>query len=417
MKSLSFIAATFYGNRGAEGMLSTVLGKLKEDASEDIEFNVYSYYPDADRNLVSDESINIFSATPAYLVLVLVPCALLYRLFNLLLLKSALKILPSSILSLAESDALVCLAGVSFVEGRTKFILFNIATILPALIVGVPVVKLSQAMGPFNTQPNRLAAKIFLGACDQIFTRGDKTHSYLVDLLGDSKNYQRADDVAFHFKPRWSFSSPALDLSTKLKALDKAKQLGQVVVGVCPSIVISRNAAKAGWDYHSHMQELVSGLVENGYIVALYPNATRGKDMDKSHNNDLPLLRDIIDGFSDDLKQNVICFTDSYNAAQVHNIINACNVNAVSRFHAMVASLSSCVPVMVIGWSHKYLEVMERFEQQDMVLDYQIGNVEPIIKCINTLVEQSTQRIDQISERLPEVKNLSNKQFSYLCHI
>jgi colanic acid/amylovoran biosynthesis protein len=43
---------------------------------------------------------------------------------------------------------LIDLAGVSFIDGREKFLPFNILTILPAMLLGVPVVKFAQAMGP-----------------------------------------------------------------------------------------------------------------------------------------------------------------------------------------------------------------------------------------------------------------------------
>lgn len=136
--------------------------------------------------------------------------------------------------------------------------------------------------------------------------------------------------------------------------------------------------------------------------------------MDKSHNNDLPLLQTIAQSLDTQIKTHVACFSGSYNAAQIHKIISSCDVQAVSRFHAMVASLALAVPVMVIGWSHKYLEVMERFGQQDMVIDYKKGSIEPIIDCIKRLILERTERSAQISEALPMVRKLSSRQIDYL---
>jgi len=83
----------------------------------------------------------------------------------------------------------------------------------------------------------------------------------------------------------------------------------------------------------------------------------------------------------------------------------------------MVASLASKVPVMVIGWSHKYLEVMERFEQQDMVLDYKQGSIEPIIACIDRLISEQAERSNIISGKLPTVQKTSNHQIDYLAQL
>lgn len=416
MNEVSIVAATFYGNRGAEGMLSTTIGKLREGYAGDLAFNVFTYYPQRDRALVTDGQVSMYSSTPAYLVLVLLPCALLFRLLGFFRLKTLQGLLPGSIQALSRSNALVCLAGVSFVEGRTKFLPFNIATIFPAMLLGVPVVKFAQAMGPFRSLTNRLAAKLFLGRCRQIFTRGEKTHAYLRNLFEDRPVFQRADDVAFLFTRDYCISAPASGLDAQLKKL-AVSAAGRTIVGVCPSVVIENRATADGWDYCLHMQELISGLVKRGYVVALYPNATRGEDMDKAHNNDLPLLHAITKGLDQQINESVVEFSGSLNAEQIHRIISSCDVQAVSRFHAMVASLASAVPVMVIGWSHKYLEVMERFHQEDMVLDYKTGSIEPVLDCVDQLVAERSDRAAQIASALPEVQQLSSRQFDYLVEL
>jgi polysaccharide pyruvyl transferase WcaK-like protein len=83
----------------------------------------------------------------------------------------------------------------------------------------------------------------------------------------------------------------------------------------------------------------------------------------------------------------------------------------------MVASLASAVPVMVIGWSHKYLEVMERFGQQDMVLDYKKGGIEPIIDLVVRLISERPERCARIAEASPAVRQLSNRQIDYLVRL
>lgn len=414
MNEVSIIAGTFYGNRGAEAMLSTTIGKLRESYDQNLGFNIFTYYPKRDRQLVSDQQILIHSSTPIYLVAVLIPCALLFKIFGFFHLRVLQNLLPESIQALARSEALICLAGVSFVEGRTKFVLFNIATILPAMILGIPVIKFAQAMGSFKSLINRFAANYFLGRCQQVFTRGEKTNSYLHELFGDRQIYQRANDIALLFKPEFCLSQEVIEIEKQLGELDIYHKKGKIIIGICPSVVVAIGAKKGGWDYPSRMRELISLLVEQGYVVALYPNATRGEDMDKTHNNDLPLLGEIVGGLSSGIQKHVISFSGSLNAAQILKIIRACDVHAVSRFHAMIASLTLAIPVMVIGWSHKYLEVMEQFGQQDMVLDYKEGSIEPVIECVENLILERVDRSIQISQALPDNEKLSNVQIEYL---
>lgn len=417
MKTVSIIAATFYGNRGAEAMLSTTIGKLKESFGEDINFNVFTYYPERDRGLVSDKSVTCYSSTPLYLVAVLFPCAVLFRLFSLLRLSAVQRVFPESVKSLAKSKLLICLAGVSFVQGRTKFIPFNIATIWPAMVLGVPVVKFAQALGPFSERWNRWSAKLFLPRCRQIFTRGEVTQRNLEALMPEGKNYQRADDLAFLFSPEYCLSRAEENVEEPLGRLQAFRRDGRIIVGFCPSVVLAKRATKSGWNYEQRMSDLVTRIVSEGHVVALYPNATKAFDMDDTHNNDLPLLDDIMGCLDGETKSNVVLFSGNYNAAQIHSVIRNCDVNAVSRFHAMVASLSVGIPPMVIGWSHKYLEVMARFDQEDMVFDYNQGDLEAVADCLATLVSEREQRAAKIQSLLGQVRDLASRQVDYAIHL
>jgi polysaccharide pyruvyl transferase WcaK-like protein len=418
MKEVALIAATFYGNRGAEAMLSTSIGLLRERVGKTTIFNVFSYYPKQDRELVADDHIVIHSSTPAYLVLNLLPSAILYRLFGMLRLRSIQKFLPEATQALARSQVLICLAGVSFIDGRLKFLPFNIATVLPALLLGVPVVKFAQALGPFRDKLSRLVARIILPRCKHIFARGAKTHQYLEELFPVAGFYDRADDVAFSFREEFSLSiGDPNRMEKSLPELHRARGEGRTIIGVCPSVVVAKRAEAAGWDYTKFMVKLISGLVGDGYSIALFPNATRAEDMDKPHNNDLPLLRRIAAGIDTAQLMHVTTFSGSLNAAQIHQIIKECDVAAVSRFHAMVGALVCHTPIVVIGWSHKYMEVMERFGQQDMVLDYRDGQVGPVLKRIEQLIFQCEERVARIASALPEVQASSRQQTDYVSTI
>jgi len=411
VRTVSIIAATFHGNRGAEAMLSTTIGMLSEQCAEDLGFEVFSYYPQDDRRLVSDSRVRIFSSTPSYLLLVLLPGALLHRLFSLLRWKGAQKWLPASVRALAGSRALLCLAGVSFIDGRTKFLPFNIATLWPAMILGIPVVKLSQAMGPFRTWPNRPLTRLFLGHCRFVFTRGNVTHGHLQRLLGASGNYGRSDDVAFLFEERFCISRAASGLESLLERLQIQRAQSRLIIGLCPSAVIAKRAAADGRDYPGWLARLIAELVGMGYGVALYPNATRTRSETRLHNNDLSVIRQIQTRLEPMTAACVVVFDASWNAAQIHNILRACDVHAVSRFHAMVGSLMAGVPVLVMGWSHKYLEVMECFKQEEIVFDAREMELSSTLNQIRRLIQERHVRGDQIVAALPDVQALARIQF------
>ena len=99
--SFSIIAATCYGNRGAEAMLETVIGRLREREPA-LRFEVFSYYPADDRRLVDDPQVRIHSSTPFALVAWLLPWSLLFGLLRLVFGRRVLRLGPAAVRARAE---------------------------------------------------------------------------------------------------------------------------------------------------------------------------------------------------------------------------------------------------------------------------------------------------------------------------
>jgi len=412
VKEVSLVGATLYGNRGAEAMLSAAIGELRERHSG-LWFNVFSYYPVKDRDLLASEGVAVYSATPLFLVTVLGPLALLYRVLGVLRMGAMHRWFPRSVIALARSRVLVCLAGVSFIDGRTKFLPFNIATILPAMLLGVPVVKFAQAVGPFDHWLNRLAARLVLARCRQVFARGDETFRNLQAVFANGRFYQRANDAAFLFRPEHALSRAEASIKGPLARIEQLAD-ARKVVGLCPSVVVAKRRAAKGHDYAGEIAALAERLISGGHAVVLFPNATRGDDMGKRHNNDLPLLHEIAERLSGKDDPFLVLVDQSVNAAQVHDILRACDAIVTSRFHAMVGALACTQPVMVLGWSHKYLEVMRLFGQEDMVMDHSRLDVDTMAEKVADLLADVHRRRQQISDALPAVQDGARVQFDYL---
>jgi polysaccharide pyruvyl transferase WcaK-like protein len=86
----------------------------------------------------------------------------------------------------------------------------------------------------------------------------------------------------------------------------------------------------------------------------------------------------------------------------------------VSRFHAMVGALCMHTPVLVLGWSHKYAEVMQQFELEEWVLDYRSHDVAGLVARVRELVAASAALRARIAEHLPQVRDASYRQFAYV---
>lgn len=402
----SVIAATIYGNRGAEAMLETVVGRLREQCP-DARFHVFTYYPADDRRLLAVDYASLHSSTPAALVLWLLPWSLLFGLLRLVLGRRILRFAPRAIRALGESTALVDLAGVAFIDGREKFLPFNVLTLLPAWLLGTPVVKMSQAVGPFRKPFNRLAAAFMLPKCSKVWARGERTYQHLAESGIRGVDFARADDIAFNHKPGYALSNearPALDRCFASLTQARTGEGVRGVIGICPSSVVAVQSRKSGGSYEQVLAGLVADLARQEFLVVLFPNATREVSGEAERNNDLPVIRRIMAELPGHDGPTPIAFDLDVNATDIKRIIAGMDVVLVSRFHAMVGALSLAVPVAVLGWSHKYAEVMARFGQEGCVMDYKELSGPELQRQVEAVFERRAEVRAGILECLPEVK-------------
>ncbi|MCU7929654.1 MAG: polysaccharide pyruvyl transferase family protein [Candidatus Thiodiazotropha sp. (ex Codakia rugifera)] len=413
MKTISIIAATISGNRGAEAMLTTTIGRIR-DHYPDARFNIYSYYPDIDSKLVSDPMINIYSATPLYLLVVLFPFSILLSLMKWTTLKLSWKWLPESVISMHDSDVLIDLAGVSFIDGREKFLPYNVLTLAPAFILDTPVIKFSQALGPFENSLNRFFAKHTLARCLQVFARGASTHQHLKSLSLKTLYPEPVADVAFQHRTSYRLT---MENPRKLSKLtERLEQEDRKLIGICPSSVLAVKLQPSGNDYIEEMTSLCRRLLTEGYAVLLYPNATREDRMAQFRNNDLPVISDIVKRLSDDgIQPTALYFVDfDINTNSIKQLMSFCTLVMVSRFHAMIAALSTNQLVIVLGWSHKYQEVMQSFNLGDFVFDFKQFDSKKIVDTIHQLLSGEQTTIRKLRQQRDLAMDSSEIQFNYL---
>jgi polysaccharide pyruvyl transferase WcaK-like protein len=411
----ALMGGSVWGNRGAEAMLMTVIAKIREVDPEAV-FNVYTIYPQKDKLLIQDPKIRFLSGEPLSVALVHFPFALLAAPFRLLKIKIPL---PKPVKILRDSDYLLDLGGITFSDGRVMQLFYNVFTIWPAMLLGVPVIKLSQAMGPFNTTLNRKLATHFLPKCHKIFTRGSMTDSYTNQLMG-TNNTEQAADIAFLYEPEYSLSQENEGQIEELKSKIKAwKQAGEKVISVVPSSLVLKRSVKQGGDYPGKLLNLFLSTKDESVRYVFLPNGTR-EGSDKLMNNDIIAINVIQEKFKQELDQDsfekIEWVNYDINTRGVRQIIGLTDGLVASRFHAMVAGLSLCVPTMVIGWSHKYRETLADFGMQSYAIDFKNTDLK-ILATYRKFLYNLSEIKSQLDNNILRVKASSNRQFENLRQI
>ncbi len=400
---VAIIGAALSGNKGAAAMLESSMQNLQAEFGDDeVSFKLLSMYPKEDQRLNHYKNLEIVSSKPLELGVIINSLALLYKVLPPL--RPYLKKKSSAIRAIVDSDILLDQGGITFVDSREKFLLYNVASILPALMVGTPVFKCAQALGPFKGRLNRLVSRLFLPRVKMIIARGSITYGHLKGL--GLTNVKQGADYAF-----------SLGL-TKSEVLAAKKRYNfhfkSKVVGISPSVVMQKKVDASGGDYEALMVEFSQYLVREGYEVLIVPHSVRS-DTEKLHNNDLPLCLRIHQRLSSN--KSVHFIDQELSSQELRYWIGECDYFVASRFHAMVSSLSMSVPTIVIGWSHKYKEVLDMFGLSEWSFGHDSASTGYLTKRFEEMVTHETEIRESLAKHLPTVKELSADQTQEIAKI
>lgn len=401
--TFGIIGPTISGNKGAAAMYEAAVQTLTKKYPRS-KFYLFSYYPKADRKLPKFENVEVVNASPKRLVLFIVPLAFVYGVFQKLHIPTFPLRKIKVIKALSKCDIILDEGGISFVDGREKYLIFNVAILLPGMFMGKKIVKCAQALGTFKNTINNLLAKIFLPRVDLIVARGEKTQEHLDEL--NLNNVVLGTDYAFSLRITEE-DERSVEKYLKTEAFGNKGR----IVGLCPSTVIENYCDKVGKDYVKITADFIDYLTKNGYSVAIIPHSIR-KNTEKRKNNDLPVCRKIFDASND--KKRVLLVEDELNPRELRVLIGYCDLFVGSRFHSMISSLAMKVPTLVVGWSHKYKEVLGMFDADKYAFGHEKLTAEYLISEFNRL-EKDKDAIRKLYEKnLPNVVGLADKHVEFI---
>ena len=405
LRQVSIVGAALSANKGAAAMVETVVARLPEYVGP-VRFALLTTYPADDKDrLPADAEMVVVGLEPLRLALVEFPVALLaYAARKCRLPLGWVRTRANR--AILNSNVVVDVAGISFADGRgIPIVVYNTLMTSIGVLLGVPTVKAAQALGPFRGRVNRLLASRVLPGLAMVCARGAATRSHL-DTLGLT-NVVDVSDLAF-----------SLDEAASLPA-DVERQLSAIegdFVTVMPSSVVKGIYEKSGSDYVDAVEKLVRSLREvTGLNVVIVPHSYR-VGHGEGRMNDGPVCRAVAERFIDE--PGVVAIDADLTAGELRHIVSRGAVLVTSRFHAMISGLATATPTVVVGWSHKYKEVLSDFGLEDFGFDAQCLDDPSIVtgKVVDAL-ENREAIIGRIHAGLPTVKERSARNFSVIAEV
>jgi polysaccharide pyruvyl transferase WcaK-like protein len=397
---IAIIGAALSANKGAAAMVESVMARLPNEMG-DCHFDILTTYPDADASRVPvGVDAAVVGLQPLRLALVEFPIACLALVMRKLHLP-LFWVRSRGCRSMLDSSVVVDVAGISFADGRGfAIVVYNALMTGVPLLLGVPTVKAAQALGSFKSVPNKWLAPLVLRRVKTVCARGARTREHL-DSLGGVNSIDVAD-LAFSLDEAASFPE---EVSVALGTI------GKDFIVVMPSAVVRGIYESSGGNYVSAMAALVTDIRhKTGHSVVIAPHSYRA-GLPEGRMNDGPVCREVAEACSGDAQ--VLGLDFDLTAGELRHLVAHCSVLVTSRFHAMISGLATSTPTVVVGWSHKYKEVLDDFGLANLGLDSSALNKPSEIADVVVRVLSSKDEISQqISVALPEVKVRSLRNFS-----
>ena len=407
---IAITAASYSGNKGAAAMLQSSIRQLHDRYGERLNIHLMSVYPSEDRKQIPWDFIKIVPCKPEQLLFVAFPLAVLYKLFSWcppvkkLLLKN--KILKAY----SQTDAVLDEAGISFVDSR-GFVMNTYAFVCAAvpMLVGTPVMKYSQAMGTFHSFTNRFLAKWILPKMKLICARGEGTLENLRSI-GVEENVRLCADGAFTMADDERCNAMVEEVCGQDAFYRDAERL----VGLSISSVVEKKCKKLGIDYKGIMITFIERLNQAGYKVLIIANGARIGSQ-KPRNNDLMICDAVYEGVKD--KELVRWYHREMEAEEIRAYIGKCRFLVASRFHAMIGALEKKVPVLLVGWSHKYQEVLDFFKLGQYAIDFSNLTADSLEQEFQKFVKCEDEIRRKIEENYDAVMESSRKNILYASEV
>ncbi len=408
--NIAITAASFCGNKGAAAMLQSGIKQLHERYGTALSITLMSTYPERDRVIIAAMPenygfISVVNAKPEKLMFLAFPITVLYGLFGRIAPLRKLLARNKIIRAYTECNMVVDMAGVSFVDSRG--LVMNtyafVCTAIP-MLCGAPVCKYSQALGSFKNPYNRFLAKRVLPKLRLICARGEITKNHLAEI-GITENVRLCADGAFTMTDGGQYAENVN------KLCENDDFYSGNIIGVSLSSVVDKRCRKLGIDYKKIMAEFIERLLSENYSVLIIANSAH-EGSRKPRNNDLPVCAEVYEAVRD--RTNVRFYPNEMFPEELRLLIGKCEALVASRFHAMIGALERGVPVLLVGWSHKYKEVLDMFGLGEYAADYSGLTSDKLWTEFKRLLKNYSEIRAKISENLPRVKESSRENIALI---
>ncbi|KKN19486.1 hypothetical protein LCGC14_0945270 [marine sediment metagenome] len=291
-----------------------------------------------------------------------------------------------------KSDLIIDITGDSFGDYKSLNVLSIGLRQLPIIFFNKPLIIFPQSLGPFIHFFSKIMARIIFNYSKVIFIRERISLNYIRTFLNNPQNIFFCIDTAFF-----------LEENTEETNYDKFYEKNNeslLIIGIAASQLISSEK------YIEIFSNLSNQIINSyGHKILLIPHVI---DTIAYKNDDRIVLKKIYQNIH--RKEKCLIIEEDLPAPILKKLIGMCDIFIGSRMHSNIAAISSNVPTIAISNSHKFLGIMELYEQGEYVLNVNNLDFNNLINCFNKICDLK----DKIKEKLKYFNSKYQKQYREL---
>jgi len=296
------------------------------------------------------------------------------------------------------SDLVIDMTGVKFVGGRglktVKTHLRSASHIHFPKSLGIPVAVFTQTYGPLDDAVTRWFARRALGAADLVFAREPQSMAEL-GRIGLEQRASLYPDVAF--------TLPASDLGQVPLGLERRAFLNKtepfVAFSASNKVILEERELGQKPRYEQLCVQFLQGLLDDGQRVLLVPHSFQPQSPAA---DDFALTQRIYAQLNAPTGCAALVEED-LPPEDLKAIIARAGLFAGSRYHSLIAALSSGVPSLAIGWSHKYDGLLALFDMQSFCFSAAHAPLQDLQAKFSELQRERPAYQQRILQRLPNI--------------
>ena len=220
-----------------------------------------------------------------------------------------------------------------------------------------PYTRFVQSFGPFDDWRVRRLARRELSRIPFVPARGRRTAEACRALVPE----QEVFDV-----PDIAIALPAAEASWSREYLENLGLTPGGFAVVSPSSIVA-NTVKQGAGHVESVAHLVAALRARGEAVLLLPHMVS----DIEAQCDRRICHRVLERL--DSGDGVRVVEEDFGPHEMKGLIAQSRHAVVSRYHALVAAVSTATPVVALGWNDKYADQLEYYGLEDRAVDARTG--------------------------------------------